>query len=165
VAFTLGVQQEKTILLYCNFSESNRYTHMNKNKKKLIEARQKCMDAKVGETIVCPSCGTEHVKKSYQSVFCKTKGKTKCKDNYWNNVDPSKRNNTTRISPANASYYASVIVPNEARKRGFPDVESMREHELNDDGSWDAHQCTVGICDVCDLRYDYCRCGEGLDEY
>lgn len=80
---------------------------MNRNKKKLITARQECLDAKVGETIVCPSCGTKHVKKSYQSVFCKTKGKTKCKDNYWNNVDPKKRNNRTRISPASAAYLAS----------------------------------------------------------
>ena len=79
---------------------------MNRNKHKLIESRKKCQDAKVGEEIVCPSCGTKHIKKSYQSVFCKTKGKTKCKDNYWNNVDPKKRNNTTRISPASARYIA-----------------------------------------------------------
>jgi len=79
---------------------------MIKNRKKLIDARKKCMDAKVGETIVCPSCGTEHVKKSYQSVFCKTKGRTRCKDNFWNNVDSNKRNNITRISPASAAWMA-----------------------------------------------------------
>jgi len=137
---------------------------MNRNKKKLIAAKEACNSAKVGENITCPSCGTEFVKKSYQSVFCKSKKGTKCKDNYWNNVDPKKRNNRTRISPANARYHANVIVPNEARKRGFPDVDAMREHELEEDGSWDAHQCSVGICTICDLRYDYCRCGEGLDE-
>jgi len=136
---------------------------MNRNKKKLIAAREACQNAKVGEEISCPSCGTKFVKKSYQSVFCKSKRGTRCKDNYWNNVDPKKRNNRTRISPANARYHKNVIVPREARKRGFPDVESMREHELDFDGTWDAHQCSVGICNICDLRYDYCRCGEGAD--
>jgi len=38
--------------------------------------------AKVGETIVCPSCGTSFLKTNYQSVFCKTNRKTKCKDKY-----------------------------------------------------------------------------------
>ena len=60
--------------------------------------------AKVGEEIVCPSCGHRFIKKSYQQVFCKTKTGTKCKDKYWNTVTPSKRNNTTRISPASAAY-------------------------------------------------------------
>ena len=36
--------------------------------------------ASVGEDIICPSCGTHFIKKSYQQVFCSTK----CKDNYWN---------------------------------------------------------------------------------
>ena len=80
---------------------------MNNNKKKLIEARQKCKDAKVGDEIVCPSCETKHTKKSYQSVFCQTKGGTVCKDNYWNNVDQNKRNNKTRISPASAVWMSS----------------------------------------------------------
>lgn len=80
---------------------------MNRNKKQLISARQKCVDAKIGETIACPSCGTQHVKKSYQSVFCKSKGGTVCKDNYWNNVDQNKRCNTTRISPASAAWMES----------------------------------------------------------
>ena len=82
---------------------------MNNNKKKLIEAKNLCNKAKIGEEIICPSCGTKHIKKVYQSVFCSSKGKTKCKDNYWNNVDPSKRCNTTRISPASASYMANRI--------------------------------------------------------
>ena len=60
--------------------------------------------AKVGEIISCPSCGFKFKKGSYQQVFCKTKGGTKCKDKYWNTVDPNKRNNTTRISPANAAW-------------------------------------------------------------
>lgn len=65
--------------------------------------------AKVGETCICPSCGTAFEKTNYQQAFCKTKGGTVCKDKYWNTVDSSKRNNTTRISPANANYRARQI--------------------------------------------------------
>ncbi len=80
---------------------------MIKNRKKLIAARVACQNAKVGDEITCPSCGTNFIKKSYQSVFCKTKKGTKCKDNFWNNIDPDKRNNRTRISPASARWMAS----------------------------------------------------------
>ena len=52
-----------------------------------------------------------------------------------------------------------------AKKRGYPDYETYLESSMDDDGSWDAHQCSVGICDFCNLRYDYCRCGDGNDEY
>ena len=44
------------------------------------------------------------VKTNYQQAFCKNHGGTKCKDTYWNKVTPNKRNNTTRISPANDAY-------------------------------------------------------------
>ena len=63
--------------------------------------------AKVGDNCICPSCGTEFEKTNYQQAFCKTRGKTKCKDKYWNTVIPEKRNNTARISPASAAYLAS----------------------------------------------------------
>lgn len=46
---------------------------MIKNIKRLIDARNKCNEAKIGDIIICPSCLTKHVKKSYQSVFCKSK--------------------------------------------------------------------------------------------
>ena len=49
---------------------------------------------------ICPSCNTEFIKDTYQQAFCKSKGKTICKDKYWNSVTPNKRNNTSRISPA-----------------------------------------------------------------
>ncbi len=62
--------------------------------------------AKVGEECDCPSCGTMFIKKNYQQAFCKSKGKTVCKDKYWNTVVPKKRNNTTRISPASARWLA-----------------------------------------------------------
>lgn len=61
-------------------------------------------EAKVGQELVCPSCGTIFIKNNYQQVFCRTKPGTVCKDRYWNTVTPEKRNNTTRISPASAAW-------------------------------------------------------------
>ena len=61
-------------------------------------------DVKVGDTCICPSCGTSFVKSNYQQAFCKSKSGTKCKDKYWNTVTPTKRNNKTRISPASARF-------------------------------------------------------------
>jgi hypothetical protein len=61
-------------------------------------------EARVGTDIICPSCGTTFVKHTPAQAFCTTKGKTICKDKFWNTVDPNKYNNTTRISPANARY-------------------------------------------------------------
>lgn len=94
------------------------------------ERYKKSKSAKVGETCICPSCGTEFVKTSYQQAFCKTKGGTVCKDKYWNTVTPTKRNNTTRISPANSRYYNDVIVPNRIE----------RDANYDDDMGWDAHK-------------------------
>lgn len=91
-----------------------------------IRARYKASkSAKVGDTCICPSCGTEFIKENYQQAFCKTKGKTVCKDKYWNTVTETKRNNTTRISPANRRYYEDVILPSQ---------------DFDDDQSWDAHK-------------------------
>jgi hypothetical protein len=134
---------------------------MLKNKAELKKRREVCQNAPIGSEIVCPSCGTAHIKKAYNTVFCKTKGGTVCKDNFWNNVDPKKRNNRTRISPGNKAYYNNVILPKKARELGFPDVESMKNHVDDFDGSWDAHGCHVEPCDFCGLRAEYCRCGEG----
>lgn len=127
---------------------------MNKNKSKLIKLYEACKIAKIGDSISCPSCNTLHVKKAYNSIFCKTHGKRVCNDNYWNNVTPTKRNNTTRISPANARYYNHVILPNEALKRGYPSVSDM----LNDVDDSDSLSCTVLPCEWCGLKYEYCRC-------
>lgn len=63
--------------------------------------------AKVGEECICPSCGEKFIKEHYQQAFCKTKGGTVCKDKYWNTVDPKKRCNTTRISPASKAFMES----------------------------------------------------------
>jgi len=57
-------------------------------------------NAKVGEVLNCPRCGTEFIKGNYQQAFCKSKDKTKCKDKYWNIVIviPEKRNSKLRKS-------------------------------------------------------------------
>jgi len=76
---------------------------------------------KVGDKCICPSCSTPFIKGSYQQVFCKTKVGTYCKDQYWNKVDPKKRNNTTRISPASARWL-------------------LNHPDYDDDQGWDAHK-------------------------
>ncbi len=83
-------------------------------------------EAKVGDTCICPSCCETFVKEHYQQAFCKTKKGTRCKDKYWNTVTPNKRNNTTRISPANRRYYENVIVPN----REWSDVDDGIDYLL-----------------------------------
>ena len=70
--------------------------------KKIKQLYENSKLAKVGSTCKCPSCGTDFIKTNYQQAFCKSKKGTVCKDKYWNTITPEKRNNTTRISPANA---------------------------------------------------------------
>jgi len=60
----------------------------------------------IGDKCFCPSCNECFVKTQHQQAFCKNKPGTVCKDAYWNSVTPNKRNNTTRISPANARWKA-----------------------------------------------------------
>jgi len=105
---------------------------MNRGIKTLKTLYKKAKEAKVGETIFCPSCGKPFEKANYQQAFCKTKTGTICKDYYWNNVTPTKRNNTTRISPANEAFYEMHIEP---LKRTIEESE-----DLDDDQSWDAHK-------------------------
>lgn len=116
--------------------------------------------SKVGDLLICPSCGDKFTKESYQQAFCKSKGGTVCKDYYWNNVTPEKKNNRTRISPASRSYYNNVILPNKAIELGFPDVSTMINHVDDFDGSWEAHYANVGLCEFCGLRPEYCECDE-----
>jgi hypothetical protein len=86
--------------------------------------------AKVGDKVKCPSCGTDFEKTNYQQAFCKSKPGTECKDYYWNNVTPGKRNNTTRISPASARFMAKRDSERDEREND----------DLDDDQSWDAHK-------------------------
>lgn len=59
-----------------------------RHKRKLyVKARK----AKVGTVIECPWCGKQHMKSTYNKVFCsnaKTLIGGNCKDDYWNLVDP-----------------------------------------------------------------------------
>lgn len=72
--------------------------------KNIIRLYKKNKSAKVNEQCICPSCGSKFVKVNYQQAFCKNRKGTQCKDKYWNTVDPKKRNNTTRISPASKKF-------------------------------------------------------------
>ena len=85
--------------------------------------------AKVGDECVCPSCETTFTKENYQQAFCKTQGGTVCKDKYWNTVTHGKRNNTTRISPANRRFQ---------EKREDDRIYYPVEDELG----WDGHKGT-----------------------
>lgn len=75
---------------------------------------------KVDDICICPSCKVEFNKRTYQQVFC---GQS-CKDGYWNKVDPTKRNNTRRISPASNRWLNS--------RKGY--------FHPDNDLSWDAHK-------------------------
>lgn len=100
--------------------------------KKLKALYEKSKAAKVGDTCVCPSCKTPFIKTSYQQAFCKSKGGSKCKDLYWNKITPEKRNNTTRISPASASYMAYKSIQREAMRRSRPSIGVWSDDDWNE---------------------------------
>jgi hypothetical protein len=116
--------------------------------------------ASVGEELICPSCNSKFVKTNYQQVFCKTKTGTICKDKYWNTVTPNKRNNTTRLSPANLSWscgmsdirYARSHQDDEQRRA---DRQDRYENYL-DANSSDHGDVSVERCEFC--GYINCRC-------
>ena len=110
---------------------------MNNRTQSLKALYKKAKEAPLHSEVKCPSCGTVFTKTHYQQAFCKTKEGTICKDNYWNNVTPSKRNNKTRISPANAAYQEEM---KERREDSF--MYNMRGMD-DDDPSWDAHKDTM----------------------
>lgn len=114
--------------------------------------------AKVGDIINCPSCNTPFEKTHYQQAFCKTKGKTKCKDKYWNTVTPEKRNNTTRISPASAAWLNATYGSDYNLSQRQLDIKDRRQLSLEADISWDEHQCHVERCQFCECIV--CRCAD-----
>lgn len=101
---------------------------MNTNLKNLKRLYRISKTARVGEMVICPSCSVSFEKTNYQQVFCKSLNGTVCKDHYWNNVTPTKRNNTTRISPANARFMEENGIGEE------------KFNDFDDDQSWDAHK-------------------------
>ena len=116
--------------------------------------------SKVGDSCLCPSCGTSFKKESYQQAFCKTKSGTVCKDKYWNTVTPGKRNNTTRISPASAAWMLKTdrqpIVLGYGDSQRELDRMDRLDNELNcgDDGL----EVTVERCEWCECIN--CRCDD-----
>ena len=51
------------------------------SKKNINEKITAAKSAKVGDIVICPHCGKEFVKKTYQQTFCCAE----CKNTYWNN--------------------------------------------------------------------------------
>ena len=106
---------------------------MNKRAKKQIPELKriyaKNKASSCGETLTCPSCQSKFKKTNYQQAFCKTKKGTKCKDFYWNNIAPTKRNNTTRISPASSAWMTNKAIYKPLRD--FDDAPHLYIDELS----------------------------------
>ena len=104
---------------------------------------------KVGGECICPACKTPFIKETYNQAFCKTKGGTICKDKYWNTVTPTKRNNTTRISPASARWLARPDRVTHYTSEGYKVVGGVAYDEFDDpmydvDPFDDTHPFDVG---------------------
>ena len=84
--------------------------------------------AKRGSTISCPTCGKQHIKTSYQKVFCSngSHGKGNCKDRYWNFVDDNRRHRMMVMSGAvqQDSALVDAMMSNIQPKHGF-DIEDL----------------------------------------
>lgn len=115
--------------------------------------------AKVGAKCICPSCGTSFIKQNYQQAFCKTKGGTICKDKYWNTVDPKKRNNTTRISPANAAWQATQMEERGSIKKRY----TSEGYEIIHGVAYDKFGNPVYSLDPYDDTHPFS--GEGLGQW
>ena len=126
--------------------------------KVVYQSNKKCS---VGAICQCPSCGTSFVKSNYQQAFCKSKGGSVCKDNYWNNVTPSKRNNKNRISPASAFFLLKndtpVVVGYGDSQRAI-DKEDRENNELNFEGGGQGGNVYVERCEWC--KCINCRCDD-----
>lgn len=57
--------------------------------------------AKVGSKLSCPVCGVSFLKTTYHKVFCSNqkthRGKSSCKDQYWNVATPERKTRTARV--------------------------------------------------------------------
>lgn len=116
----------------------------------------------VGDVVICPSCETPFKKTNYQSVFCKSKGKRVCNDRFWNTIDKNKRDKRRydKYNVGDKSFIAR-LGDSYAKSKGYPSYEEMIDNQAMDDPSWSSHGgIEISICRICDLRADYCRCGE-----
>lgn len=119
---------------------------------------EKAKSAKVGESVCCPSCRTDFEKTNYQQAFCKSKTGTACKDFYWNNVTPGKRNNTTRISPASAVFLAnkrSLNAPNVIGGSGRVTGRTSEGYRIMDGVAYDEFDDPVYVVDEDDYRHPF----------
>lgn len=131
---------------------------MNNIKQSLKDLYAKAKLAKVGEEAKCPSCKTMFVKDNYQQAFCRTQGGTVCKDNYWNNVTPTKRNNKTRISPASAVFLAnkrSLNAPNVVGGSGRVTGRTSEGYRIMDGIAYDEFDEAIYHVDADDDRHPF----------
>ena len=117
---------------------------MKKNKRKLQYEANK--DAKIGEEITCPICGTKFIKRQYSQAFCCSK----CKDGYWNAKGDRHR----------AGYYKKYDNKHPERKLRRA-LYSMEIHNAYDAEELEARMALVNDpdfrryvnddCDICDI--------------
>lgn len=88
--------------------------------------------SKVGAECICPSCNSVFIKEHHQQAFCKAKGGTICKDYYWNNVTPTKRNNKTRISPASQRWLDNPDRITGYTSEGYKIIDGVAYDEFDD---------------------------------
>lgn len=96
------------------------------------------------------------------SKRCAANKREKSRPNY----DPKRvaANNIKRVSFQEQAYERGSNAF--ARRRGYPTYAEMQDSQAMEDGSWDAHGgVELSICNICNLRANYCRCGEGCDDY
>ena len=119
----------------------------HKSKRRLTYEANKT--AKCGETILCPVCGKEFVKRQYSQAFCCGK----CKDAFWNARGDrhSDTNYYTKYNMEHPERYAGLIGLGATRdEREYyeamhayatdPDFrEWLRQSADNFDGDWDSH--------------------------
>jgi hypothetical protein len=87
-----------------------------------------------GDKVECPSCGKTFIK-SHGKVFCsnnKTSKLLNCKDFYWNNVTPHKKNRGIKKLP-------TLPTPN------LPPLFQNDYHTT--------------FMNCCNMRSDFCNCG------
>lgn len=71
-------------------NEERYYTFINE----CVDRYNRADRAETGATIECPWCKKYIVKRTYHKKFCSNgkQGAKNCKDLYWNNIDPKRRN-------------------------------------------------------------------------
>lgn len=117
---------------------------MAKSKRKLQYESNK--NARVGEEIICPICGTKFVKLQYSQAFCCSR----CKDAYWN----------AKGDRHSIGYYEKYDNKHPERKLRKA-LYSMKVHNSYDIEELDARMALVydeafrryvnDDCDICDI--------------